>query len=248
MEHAWCRDPSRDERVRAAEDRRPGPLPTLKEAIVAPFAEAAERSPSMSKTGDGQSGMRTERVTLEVTHDLDARLSDWIVEVVDESLGLMESVRFVHEPKLAPHANAGGEANHAAQAASGGGEGEPDAWGVVRDGNVESVTHRRFRGDADRVAEQWGETVVPLYRSPPQPRGWLTGEERQNLEEIVVCLDDDNWPHAAAFVRSLLARSTPPSVVLDAFPTDETGEFFSRRDVIAALAAAGVAVKEVGRE
>jgi hypothetical protein len=33
-------------------------------------------------------------------------------------------------------------------------------------------------------------------------------------------------------------------VVLDAFPTDETGEFFSRRDVIKALAAAGVAVKE----
>ena len=45
-------------------------------------------------------GLRTERVTLEVTHDLDARLSDWIVEVIDESLGLMESVRVVDEDRI----------------------------------------------------------------------------------------------------------------------------------------------------
>ena len=66
--HAWCKSPARDEAVREAEDGRDRPLPTLKECIAAPFAEAAERSPSMSKTGDGQSGMRTERVTLEITH------------------------------------------------------------------------------------------------------------------------------------------------------------------------------------
>jgi hypothetical protein len=46
-------------------------------------------------------------------------------------------------------------------------------------------------------------------------------------------------------IRVILARSSPPEVVLDALPTDETGECFSRRDVIKALAAAGVAVKEV---
>jgi hypothetical protein len=105
-------------------------------AEARPFADAAERSSTVSKTGEGQSGMRTERVTLEVTHDLDARLADWIVEVVDESLGLMESVRVVHEPKLASHANADGEANHAAQAASGGGEHkvtEGDCLSTVRD-------------------------------------------------------------------------------------------------------------------
>jgi len=34
MTHAWCSDPSRDESVRAAEDGRTGPLPTLAEAIV----------------------------------------------------------------------------------------------------------------------------------------------------------------------------------------------------------------------
>jgi len=130
------------------------------------------------------------------------------------------------------------------EAASGGGEGQPVAWGVVRGGNVDSVTHRRFRGDADRVAEQWGETVVPLYRSPPQPRGWLTASDRQELEEIVVCLDDDNWQHSAAFVRSLLARSTPPKVRLPD-PVGETkshGPLLRKRDVLAALAAAGVEV------
>ena len=31
--HSWCRDVQRDEAVRASEDNRPGPLPTLEEAI-----------------------------------------------------------------------------------------------------------------------------------------------------------------------------------------------------------------------
>jgi hypothetical protein len=54
--------------VRAAEDGRTGPLPTLAEAIVSPFAKAAERSPTVSKTGEGQSGMRVERVVIEIEH------------------------------------------------------------------------------------------------------------------------------------------------------------------------------------
>ncbi len=112
--HAWCRDVARDEAVRAAEDGRDRPLPTLKECIAGVtesmsvdargeemeqgnFAHAVERSVEVSETVNGQSQLRTERVTLEVTHDLDARLSDWIVEVVDESLGLMESVRVVED-------------------------------------------------------------------------------------------------------------------------------------------------------
>jgi hypothetical protein len=67
MTNAWCHDTARDAAVRAAEDNRTGPLPTLGEAIARPFADAAERSPTVSKTGEPQSGMRTERVTLEVT-------------------------------------------------------------------------------------------------------------------------------------------------------------------------------------
>ena len=149
-DHAWCHDIARDAAVRAVEDGRNRPLPTLGEAIAASFPCAAcggygmdHRCKESCEECDGEGramlpksvsassavehenkgdGMRTERVTLEVTHDLDARLCDWIVEVVDESLGLMESVRVVNEPKLAPDANADGESNHAAQAASGGGE------------------------------------------------------------------------------------------------------------------------------
>ena len=34
MTHSWCRDIPRDEAVRAAEDGRSGPLPTLEEAIA----------------------------------------------------------------------------------------------------------------------------------------------------------------------------------------------------------------------
>lgn len=94
MTHAWCRDPSRDERVRAAEDGRTSPLPTLEECIAGVTesmpgdargeemeqgncAEAAERSATVSKTGDGQRGLRTERVTLEITHDESFSVSHW---------------------------------------------------------------------------------------------------------------------------------------------------------------------------
>jgi hypothetical protein len=128
------------------------------------------------------------------------------------------------------------------EAASGGGEQEPDAWGVVRDGNVESVTHRSFRKDADRVAEKWGETVVPLYRQPPQPRGWLTGEERDLIAWIV---DGDAYTEKAqSIAKGLLARSTPPEVEIPEIlfarlSVEEIGQ------LTAALAAAGVAVKEV---
>ncbi len=337
MTHAWCRDPSRDERVRAAEEGRTGPLPTLGEAIAAVtesmsgnargeemsqgnFADAAERSSTVSETVEAQSGLRTERVTLEITHNAAGYpLSGWdwrgILSSADYNRAVCESVRVVEEAHFDDLAQVAMERDAAIrereklrgeitsvldraeqarsehdalrarvaelQAASGGGEaqgvsagtssasacdsgqgsrlvaasggGEAVAWGVMSSADP---PHRVGLHWDQELAERWARqklsgyttqlVVVPLYREPPQPRGWLTASERQNLEEIVVCLDDDNWQHSAAFVRSLLARSTPPEVVLDALPTDETGECFSRRDVIKALAAAGVAVKEVG--
>ncbi len=94
MEHAWCQDVSRDAAVRAAEDGRTRPLPTLEQCIEAMIPKTVSASSATDYENKGD-GMRTERVTLEVTHDLDARLADWIVEVVDESLGMMESVRVV---------------------------------------------------------------------------------------------------------------------------------------------------------
>jgi hypothetical protein len=133
------------------------------------------------------------------------------------------------------------------EAASGGGQGAADAWGIVRDGNVESVTHRRFRRDADEVAEQFGGSVVPLYRAPPQPRGWLTGEEREAVQWAADAAYDKQHP-AEDTLRNLLARSTPPEVVLpNVYDHIGLRPVYLRADVIEALAAAGVEVKEVGK-
>lgn len=92
--HPWCMSPSRDEAVRAAEDGRSGPLPTLEECIE----RVTERRPVPPRGGGNVTGgLRTERVTLEVTHDLDAPLGDWIVQALDESLGYDETVCVVEE-------------------------------------------------------------------------------------------------------------------------------------------------------
>jgi len=512
-DHAWCHDPARDEAVRAAEDGRTGPLPTLGEAIARPFAEAAERSSTVSKTGDGQSGMRTERVTLEFEIERGSPPSEWpwsyilsrsdalkmrpgeSVRVVDahaekvaesvawegardayrgriarltaerddairereelrgerdrandkhqsyrktalarvaeleadvkklhqcpecngeaqhDSGGTDASGEWINLPcdgcgstgtmqgyiaptdklharlhrkiefsgrrhrwdrdgerclkcndkawmggpcnttddeyiekltaereaairereslreqlesvacraataetalearnvtpgeglRAAKAASGGGEqlreqvaaivheamrfhrlaeterwqagnsfaesrARQAAkeiakltQAASGGGEEKPVAWGVRRsDGtwwdHIAPTKEQRAatvtgRGDAYNV-------VSPLFEAPPQPRGWLTPYDiavcvglRDQCEGIFKASGQKDQLAKGRFetLSALLARSSPPEVVLDAFPTDETGESFSRRDVIAALAAAGVAVKEVG--
>lgn len=133
------------------------------------------------------------------------------------------------------------------EAASGGGE--PVAW------MVEWTDHAELYGSKTQAERAAAGDVVPqpLYCSPPQPSGWLTEEQKQAVcffadwldNEVRECCEVDR---NKSILRNLLARSTPPEVVLDAFPTDETGEFFSRRDVIKAIAAAGVAVKEVGDE
>jgi hypothetical protein len=50
-------------------------------------------------------------------------------------------------------------------------------------------------------------------------------------------------------LRGLLARSSPPKVVLRSWTeTNYANRVMSAEEVIAALAAIGVAVKEVGRE
>lgn len=389
MTHAWCRDLSRDERVRAAEDGRDRPLPTLGECIENAFSAGVRdsfrkveeawsmipKSVSASSPVDQENkgdGMRTERVTLEVKHfsTLHAEQWGWVV-FVQPVLRPGESVRVVgdeereefpsfcpiaggtvvvngedmvtlseflrHTTRLTQEAGAAKRQRDAAirerdrwcaqsvvheraanaaqarvaemeaqlkilddgqptapsdlgiwgtakelsarcqelaarlvcvstrataaearvaelEAASGGGEGEPVAWGVALNNaiipfeNRDDAERRRAESNAridtaigQNVGDRW--KCIPLYRKPPQPRGWLTGEESDALFRIVA----DEWPPQAngvrdSIIRSLLARSTPPEVVLDALPTDETGECFSRRDVIDALAAAGVEV------
>jgi len=113
MDHAWCRDVARDAAVRAAEDGRDRPLPTLGEAIAA--------------------------IT---NHD-------------------------------------------APPGASGGGEGEPVAWMCEWTDHTGLYLSRR-----GAEAEADGDVVPqPLYRQPPQPRGWLTGEERLALDAARTIID-----------------------------------------------------------
>jgi hypothetical protein len=99
-------------------------------------------------------------------------------------------------------------------------------------------------------------TVVPLYAAPPQPRGWLTEEEREALESARLHLSnfdafdekteqDARW--ASEIVAKLLARSSPPEVVLPDW-VKMCVSHGRQNQLLRALAAAGVALKEVGRE
>ena len=101
--HPWCLDPSRDEAVRAAEDGRTGPLPTLEAVIAQPFASQAKCSPSLSESSETQSGLRTERVTLEITHSVPVGLWDWTN--ILETYRPGESVRVVKEAHFDDLAN-----------------------------------------------------------------------------------------------------------------------------------------------
>jgi hypothetical protein len=137
-----------------------------------------------------------------------------------------------------------GFAGRSTQAASGGGEGEPVAFGV----RMKSGTFKGFlfpsREKASKCAELITDEVVAFFQEPPQPRGWLTGEERDLIAWIV---DGDAYTEKAqSIAKGLLARSTPLEVVK---PNEKHYHHItcSSRDAdwIAALAAAGVAVKEV---
>jgi hypothetical protein len=121
---------------------------------------------------------------------------------------------------------------------------------VFRDDERPTVLHRMEK--LRRLVEVYRDHIVPLFFAPPQQRGWLTEEERNELVTLAACQERDSEyfercrepDHAsaarerAAVVRALLARNSPPVVVLP--PSVHT-------DILAALAAAGVKIKEVGR-
>ena len=157
------------------------------------------------------------------------------------------------------------------QAASGGGEGEPVAIspaerdglqvivdGVVRHGNGFVVVPG---SDSLRAVES---VLARHTTAPPQPRGWLTQEERALVQSW-----ERHYTQGAHYAqspshtndiaaemgklaevcRAFLARSSPPEVVLRSWTeTNYANRVMSAEEVIAALAAAGVAVKEVGRD
>lgn len=229
----WCRDIPRDEAVRASEDGRSDPLPTLEECIAA--ASPLPGRVEGTHWADWER-LRAERITQALT-------ADRFASAVAEADRLKARVA---ELEAAPAAS--GAANSSGSPESS----EPDAWGVRRKGGVDAVVHRLFRSSAEQSAEQYGGTVVPLFTSPPPARGWLTEEERRWVEDIK---DNCVLPYKGMkCMEAILARSTtPPDVVLPAAnraaaPTyveiveDRDGQW------LAALAAAGVPVKEVGRE
>jgi hypothetical protein len=299
MGHAWCHDVARDEAVRAAEDGRTGPLPTLDEAIAmipksgsstsAPEpenkgvhmtksdrqaadyrAEASEREAPLTAT--------TERVTLEITykprHWYQPKDWHWLallkarcesVRVVEEThfddlaQAAMERDAAIRErdelkarvAELEARTSTAGECLRAAQAASGGGEPEPVAWMCEWTDHTSLYQSRIY---AERAAN--GDIVPqPLYRSPPQPRGWLTEEERKAVdlaayqapESDFVTTDEGKWINQT--LTAILARLSPPEVVLPMVATwGMDGHAMLRRaEVQSAIAAAGVAVKEVPR-
>jgi len=336
------------------------------EAIASPFAESAERSSTVSETGEVQSGMRTERVTLEIAHWGEYPAARWDFSYCLRPLYALESVRVVEEDreaverdsreegyrilelewltareerdaairerqkledrlsrvlkssdsmwsqilvvgaerdtlrarvdeleaaaKLAPHANADDEANHAAQAASGGGEQLQE--------QVAAIVHESMRFEREKNTPRWkagnsfaedrarqaaaeiveltqaasgggegepvanvtfhlddsaeraryvGMTVKPLRRS--QPRGWLSGDERLALDAARTIIDGGGRTNIGATIDALLARSSPPEVVLPrVYCHGGDGEqLVDIKDVRAAIAKAGVAVKEVGK-
>ena len=151
----WCKDIARDEAVRAAEDGRDAPLLTLGEAIASAFAEAAERSSTVNETGEWQSGLREQRVSLSLKH-----MGELISER-DAAIRELESLR----EQLESVACRAATAETALESASGGSE--PVAWMCEWTDYAELYLSQIY---ATRDANG---TVVPqpLYRAPPLPPG-----------------------------------------------------------------------------
>jgi hypothetical protein len=356
MTHAWCSDPSRDAAVRAAEDGRDRPLPTLAEAIAAPFACSAcggygmdhrckescdecdgdgramlPKSGSASSTVEQENkgvrmtksdrqaadyraeaiaavtecrseqtkgeemsqGLRTERVTLEVTHGESFGVSHWSwVTILRLQSG--ESVRVVDDDRPSVMDEDGdriemtwGELANFYQSERDVARAERDA--AIRELSAEkmwrdnlAMQRNEIRDERDalkaRVAELeaasggnrpetpvsstpaasgGGEgepymvtaSGIPLYRQPPQPRGWLTEDERDIIAGIAN--DDEYTEEGQNIAKALLARSSPPEVVLPENPYHPSGlrEGFEHaiRIVRNELINAGVPVKKVGQ-
>ena len=325
-DHAWCHDIARDAAVRAAEDGRTGPLPTLEEAIARAGQFMPQEAQQGQKCTERESGMRTERVTLEITQFKNSGYKspselDWEFFLRGEALTDGESVRVVEEAHFDDLAQVAMERDAAirereklrgeiasvrncwdvsraandvlkarvaeleqsikfcsgscgfsaseqqaasgnssailtsSQAASGGGEQEPVAW------MCEWTDHAELYGSRTQAERAAAGDVVPqpLYRCPPQPRGWLTDEERKAVElaayqapeSYYVTTAEGKW--ITQTLTALLARSSPPEVALPAEPDCSPIADYGRawRDCLdavrSALASAGVAVKEVGK-
>ena len=184
-------------------------------------------------------------------------------------------VRMAEDGRSTPHLTLGECIEKAAPAASGGGEPqcvssgscgattgdssqdwqltssgrEPVAW-MCEWTDYTSLYLSKIYAESDAA----GDVVPqPLYLAPPQPRGWLTGEERGVIKRVHDHLFDTDQLEFTDIetLGALLDRSTPPEVIRPKINRASSPTYLSiikDRDAqwIAALAAAGVAVKEVG--
>jgi hypothetical protein len=193
-DHAWCSDPPRDAAVRAAEDGRDRPLPTLKEAI----ARAGQFIPPEAPQG---------RKCTERERQAASGGGEWEMS----RAGQIESSDGTNTPKCPERDNL---------AASGVGEGEPVAWEYDI-----PTPHGTGRGvsnlDPRKHPEVWQQgtgvpatDARPLYRAPPQPRGWLTDKERESIDRAIRTVEmfDGFDRTLTKSLRALLARSSPPEV------------------------------------
>lgn len=110
MTHAWSLDPAGQAAIRRAEDGRTDAVPTLDELFAAvpwrmPKSVSGSSAAEPENKGDTMraDGLRTERVTLEITHSasddsLPVRHWDWAKILTDgKALYPRESVRVVEE-------------------------------------------------------------------------------------------------------------------------------------------------------
>lgn len=273
------------------------------EAIAIPFAEAAERSVEVSEMGETQSGIRTERVTLECVHRFGKPPREWdwwrLMELrPGESVRVVEDQRESHLDAqrgvietLTRQRDAAIRERDKLQARVAEMEAHVNDLSrqrgafVVRiadlESQLESVACRAADAEMEleaasggnrsetpegptQAASGGGDHFADASKMVEQPRGWLTAEERELIGKLrknaaaihLLHIERDTNGFAEAVQQSvktvdnLLARSSPPEVVLPrVYCHGGDGEqLVDIKDVRAAFAAAGVPVKEVGRE
>ena len=232
-DHAWCTDPARDAAVRAAEDGRDGALPTLEEAIAAAFTAGVKES--ARKVEDAWAMIPKKAATVDnnaVMVTLELREVAEIVEQRDAAIRERDDLRKSWLRSEESGTRLLAERNAAIDAAD--------------------VLRKRV---AELEAASGGNHFADARKMVEQPRGWLTEEELQAVDAARDHFEDNDHGENECVViprvlKQLLARSTPPKVVIPE-PVGETqshGPLLRKRDVVAAIAAAGVPVKEVGSE
>jgi hypothetical protein len=196
-----------------------------------PVAQAAVRAAE-----DDAANWRRLEVGTEI---ISALTADKDAAIRERDAALARVAELESQAKLAPAPNVGGGSNQA--------DAEPVAFAVKHGGEFVHTTT-----DEDE-ARQYQGAVVPLFRAPLPPRGWLTDEEREAVRVSAALNPRMHDGKTAAALNALLARNSPPRVrrvapwkSKDARSEPFTEELLARRDLewIAAIAKAGVEVSE----